>query len=200
MRNFLLITALLIVQSSLFAQTSEKGIVKLNNQEEVEGTVDINTFINSAVVTTADGRQLTYHASMIKSIETEDECGFARSYRCYDYRSNSFFDRLEKKVFQVVADGEITVLRRLFEYDVFDASDDYTIDEFYFVDENNQVKRLRNFKRQILPLMKSHEKEMKVFRKRNGFKNLNKEINMYLMVNYYNRLNSLDTDVVSMNQ
>lgn len=198
MRNILLIFLTFLLHSSLFAQSPHEGSVKLNNQEVIQGIVDINSFINSAIVTTPDGRQLTYHASMIAAIETVDECDFNREYRCYDYRSNSFFDRLEKKLFQVISDGEITLLRRVFEYDVFDASDEYTVEEFYFVDEDKKVKRLRNFKRQILPLMDSHKEEMEVFRKRNDLHNLNKEVNMYLMISYFNRLRGNEGDAWTM--
>ena len=187
-----------LLHSGLYAQAPHEGKVRLNNQEVIKGVVDINSFINSAIVTTSDGRQLTYHASMIEAIETVDECDFSREYRCYDYRSNSFFDRMEKKLFQVVSDGEITLLRRMFEYDVFDASDEYTIEEFYFVDKDNKVKRLKSFKRQILPLMDSHKEEMEIFRKRNGLHNLNKEVNMYLMITYFNRLNGNQGDAWTM--
>lgn len=199
MRVISLIIFSFLLQTSLYAQVPSEGKVKLNNQEIIHGIVDINSFINSAVVTTSDGRQLTYHASMISTIETIDECDFSREYRCYDYRSNSFFDRMEKKLFQVISDGEITLLRRIFEYDVFDASDEYTVEEFYFIDEDKEVKRLRSFKRQILPLMESHKEDMDVFRKRNSIHNLNKEVNMYLMITYFNRLNGHEGDAWTMN-
>lgn len=198
MRIISLISLSFLLQVSVFAQAPQEGKVILNSQEVISGMVDINAFINSAVVTTSEGKQLTYHASMIAGIETVDECDFSREYRCYDYRSNSFFDRMEKKLFQVVSDGEITLLRRVFEYDVFDASDEYTIEEFYFLDEANNVKRLKSFKRQILPLMDSYQEEMEVFRKRNGLGNLNKEVNMYLMISYFNRLNGDEGEAISM--
>jgi hypothetical protein len=199
MRNVLFFVLSILLHNGLFAQAPHEGVVKLNSQDVVSGVVDINSFINSAVVTMEDGRQLTYHASMIASIETVDECDFSREYRCYDYRSNSFFDRMEKKLFQVIADGEIVLLRRVFEYDVFDASDEYTIEEFYFLDKDNKVKRLRNFKRQILPIMEDYEAEVEVFRQRNGLNNLHKEINMYLIISYYNRLKSNNADAWTMN-
>lgn len=203
MRNISLLVLSLLLHGSLLAQAPQEGIVKLTSQDVVSGKVDINSFINSAVVTLDDGRQLTYHASMITSIETVDECDFSRAYRCYDYRSNSFFDRMEKKLFQVVADGEITLLRRVFEYDVFDASDEYTVEEFYFIDEENKVKRLRNFKRQILPMMKDYQTEVEVFRDRNGLSNLHKEVNMYLLISYFNRLKGnerIEEDALTMNE
>lgn len=198
MRYSLLTFFLLTLHTTLWAQAPRNGKVILNNREVISGEVDINAFINSAVVTTEDGRQLTYHASMIHGIETVDECDFRRAYRCFDYRSNSFFDRLEKKIFQVIAEGEVTLLRRVFEYDVFDATDDYTVEEFYFVDENNKIKRIRNFKRQVMPLMEDFAEEMEVFRERNKMGNLNRELNMYLMVSYYNRISSLEEDALTL--
>lgn len=198
MRYSLLTFFLLTLHTTLWAQAPRNGKVILNNREVISGEVDTNAFINSAVVTTEDGRQLTYHASMIHGIETVDECDFHRAYRCFDYRSNSFFDRLEKKIFQVIAEGEVTLLRRVFEYDVFDATDDYTVEEFYFVDENNKIKRIRNFKRQVMPLMEDFAEEMEVFRERNKMGNLNRELNMYLMVSYYNRISSLEEDALTL--
>lgn len=188
----------LLLHTAVLAQAPHSGKVQLKNGESISGTVDINSFINSAVVTSADGRQLTYHASMIESIKTVDECDFAREYRCFDYRSNSFFDRMEKKLFQVVTDGEVVLLRRIFEYDVFDATDDYTIEEFYYVDDNNKVKRIRNFKRQILPMMDTYATEVETFRKRNHIHNMNREDNMYLMVSYFNRLSSMEGDALTL--
>ena len=198
MRSYLLTLSFLILHTALFAQVPSNGYVSLKNNEVIQGTVDINSFINSAVVTTEDGRQLTYHASMIKNIETVDECDFRREYRCYDYRSNSFFDRLEQKIFQVVAMGEVTLLRRVFEYDVFDATDEYSVEEFYYLNEENKVKRVRNFRRQILPMMENYAQEMDTFRKRNKIGNMNRELNMYLMVSYYNRLSSLEGETLTM--
>jgi hypothetical protein len=198
MKYSLLTFFLLTLHTALWAQAPRNGKVILNNSEVISGTVDINSFINSAVVTSEDGRQLTYHASMISSIETIDECDFRREYRCFDYRSNSFFDRLEKKVFQVIVEGEVTLLRRVFEYDVFDASDDYKIEEFYYIDESNNIRRIRNFKRQIMPMMENFAEEMEVFRQRNRMGNLNRELNMYLMVSYYNRISSLEEDALTL--
>lgn len=194
MKYWLLTFSLLTLQTVLLAQSTPSGKVVLNSQEVIRGTVDINAFINSAVVTTDDGRQLTYHASMIHSIETIDECDFRREYRCVDYRSNSFFDRMEKKIFQVLAAGKVTLLRRVFEYDVFDTTDEYSVEEFYYIDEDNKVNRIRNFKRQVMPMMENLEEEMEVFRQRNGISNLNRDLNMYLMVSYYNRISDLHED------
>lgn len=198
MRSFLLTLSLLTLHTALYAQAPHDGYVTLKSKEVIHGKVDINSFSNSAVVTTEDGRQLTYHASMINSVETVDECEFRREYRCYDYRSNSFFDRLEKKIFQVVADGEITLLRRVFEYDVFDASDEYSVEEFYYLNEENKVKRVRNFRRQILPLMDTYSREMDTFRDRNQIVNMNRELNMYLLISYYNRLSNLQGDALTL--
>lgn len=198
MRSFLLTLSLLILHTVLYAQSPQDGLVTLKSNEVISGTVDINSFSNSAVVTTEDGRQLTYHASMIQSIETVDECDFRREYRCYDYRSNSFFDRLEKKIFQVVADGEITLLRRVFEYDVFDATDEYSVEEFYYLNEEDEVKRVRSFKRQVLPMMETYAQEMDTFRERNQIVNMNRELNMYLLISYYNRLNTLQEDALTL--
>ena len=185
-----------ILSLSLFAQAPQPGQVMLKNQVTIEGEIDINAFINSAVVTTQDGRQLTYHASMIDQISTVDECDRIRTYRCYDYRSNSFFDRLEKKLFHVVEDGNITLLRRIFEYDVFDADDEYTVEEWYYLD-GSKVRRLRNFKRQIMPLMADHFDEMQVFKQQNHLRNLNKEINMFLMISHYNSISQANLQTLS---
>lgn len=194
MRFFLTLVTLSILQQYSYAQSPNQGYVSLSNGETINGEVDINAFINSAIVTTDDNRQLTYHASMINSIQTVDACDHRREYRCFDYKSNSFFDRLEKKVFQVVAEGDIMLLRRVFEYDVFDATDEYTIDEFYTIDSQKKVRRIKNFKRQVLPLMENYADEMDIFKKRNRLGSLNKEVNMYLMISYYNRLKDLEGD------
>lgn len=176
---------------SVYAQEPAPGKVMLSNGKIVMGEVDINSFTNSAIVTLDDGRQLTYHASMIQEIVTKDACEQERIYRCLTYRSNIFFDRREKKLFQVLNDGNITLLRRVFEYDVFDASDEYEIEEWYYYTES-KVHRIKNFKRQVLPLMEDYEKDMKTFRERNKIRNLNKEVNMYLMVSFYNRISELN--------
>ena len=197
MRTFILITGYwLMISVSLYAQAPHSGSVILTNQTQVEGKVDINSFINSAIVTTPDERQLTYHASMIDEIVTVDDCDQMRTFRWYDYRSNSFFDRMEKKLFQVVSDGSIVLLRRVFEYDIFDADDEYTVQEWYYVTEKNKVERIRNFRRQVLPLMNDYAEEMQAFRSRNNIKlrRLNDEVSMFLMVSYYNRLHTLEED------
>ena len=185
-----------ILSLSLFAQAPQPGQVMLKNQATIEGEIDINAFINSAVVTTQDGRQLTYHASMIDKISTVDECDRIRTYRCYDYRSSSFFDRLEKKLFHVVEDGNITLLRRIFEYDVFDADDEYTVEEWYYLD-GSKVRRLRNFKRQIMPLMADYADEMQTFKEQNHLRNLNKETNMFLMISHYNAISQTEGQTLS---
>mgnify|MGYP001792341591 CR=1 FL=1 len=187
----ILIGILLFTTNLLQAQAPTEGSVRLTNQTEVSGMVDINSFINSAIVTTDDERQLTYHASMIEEIVTKDDCDRERNYRSFDYRSSSFFDRMEKKVFQVVSDGSITLLRRVFEYDIFDANDEYTIEEWYYI-EDGKVERIRNFRRQVLPLMADYAEEMQKFRKLNKLRNLNDDLSMFLMVSYYNRLQSLE--------
>ena len=174
-----------------WGQEPQRGKVLLTNQTIVEGVVDVNSFINSAVVTTQDGRQLTYHASMIDKIITVDECDRTREYQTFDYRSNSFFDRMEKKLFQLVEQGNITLLRRTFEYDVFDEEDEYEVEEWYYT-TGEKVRRIKSFRRQILPLMASHSDEMKTFKKRNHIGNLNREANMYLMVTHYNVLSATD--------
>lgn len=176
-----------------WAQEPQKGKVLLANQTVVEGVVDINSFINSAVVTTEDGRQLTYHASMVDKIITVDECDRVREYQTFDYRSNSFFDRMEKKLFQLVEKGDITLLRRTFEYDVFDEEDEYEVEEWYYI-ADEKVRRIKSFRRQILPLMASHSNEMKTFKKRNHIGNLNRETNMYLMVTHYNTLSASENN------
>ena len=181
----------LFTSFALQAQAPNQGLVVLTNQTQVEGVVDINSFINSAIVTTVDERQLTYHASMIEEIITVDECDRERTFRSYDYRSNSFFDRMEKKLFQVVNDGPIVLLRRVFEYDIFDANDEYTVEEWYYITDG-RVERIRSFRRQVLPLMAAYADEIKEFRHRNKLRNLNDEISMYLLVSYYNRLHTLD--------
>ncbi len=191
MKNIFCFLAALFLLQSVYAQAPARGKVVLTNHNIMEGIIDVNAFINSAIVTLEDGRQLTYHASMIEEIVTVDECGEQQLYRCYDYRSSSFFDRLEKKIFYVLAEGNITLLRRTFEYDVFDASDEYEIEEWYYYTEK-EVRRIKNFKRQVLPLMADYKQDMKVFRERNNIKRLNKEGNIYLMVSYYNRISHLD--------
>ena len=173
--------------AATWAQEPQKGEILLTNQTIIEGVVDVNSFINSAVVTTADGRQLTYHASMIDQIKTVDECDRVRQYQTFDYRSNSFFDRMEKKLFQVVEQGNITLLRRIFEYDVFDAEDEYEVEEWYYT-TGDKVRRIKSFRRQVLPLMANYAHEMKTFKKRNRLGNLNREATMYLMVSHYNIL------------
>ena len=186
------LSALLYLYAAIgWAQAPQQGKVLLTNQTIIEGVVDVNSFINSAVVTTEDGRQLTYHASMIDQIVTMDECDRIRQYKTLDYRSNSFFDRMEKKLFQVVERGNITLLRRIFEYDVFDAEDEYEVEEWYYT-TNGRVRRIRNFRRQVLPLMADHSREMKTFRQRNHLGNLNREANMFLMVAHYNTLSATD--------
>ncbi|MFP4091178.1 MAG: hypothetical protein ACLFUB_17055 [Cyclobacteriaceae bacterium] len=198
MKRFVLVCTLALSSFALMAQAPQPGKVHLKSNDVIAGVVDINSFGNSASVTTEDGRQLTYHASMISSIETTDECDFKREFRCFDYRSNSFFDRMEKKIFQVVSDGKITLLRRVFEYDVFDTTDEYTIEEWYFINKDGKVKRIRNFKRQLYPLMSSHEEAMNAFRERNQLGNLNREENMFLMVSFYNRLHNLSDGSLSL--
>lgn len=196
MKKLFYLTAFFILsQWSVYGQAPATGSILLTNGKVVEGMIDINSFINSAIVTLEDGRQLTYHASMIREISTIDECDNVLTYRSYDYRSSSFFDRLEKKLFQVLSDGNITLLRRTFEYDVFDASDEYEIEEWYYYNEN-KINRIKSFKRQVLPLMADYEADMEVFRKRNKIKNLNKEASMFLMVSYYNSISK--TDAVSL--
>jgi len=193
MRNY--ITLLILSTFTFFqslAQAPQPGSVLLTNQTRVEGIVDINSFINSAIVTTDDERQLTYHASMIEEITTTDECDRVRTFRTYDYRSGSFFDRMEKKIFQVINDGSLVLLRRVFEYDIFDANDEYTVEEWYYI-EDDKVQRIRSFRRQVLPLMADYADEMKQFRSLNKLRNLNDDISMYLMVSYYNRLESLES-------
>lgn len=190
-KSYYLIIFFLLWQWATYGQEATTGKVLLTNGKVIEGTVDINSFINSAIVTLDDGRQLTYHASMIEGIQTVDECNHVQIYRSYDYRSNGFFDRLEKKLFQVLSDGNITLLRRTFEYDVFDANDEYEIEEWYYY-TGNKVNRIKSFRRQVIPLMEDYEKDMKVFRQRNKIKNLNKEANMLLMVSYYNQISKLD--------
>jgi hypothetical protein len=181
------------------AQVPRSGKVYLRNSDVIAGTIDINSFSNAATVTTEDGRQLTYHASMLAAIETTDECDFRRKYYCYDYRSNRFFDRMEKKIFQVVAEGEVTLLRRLFEYDVFDTTDEYTIEEWYYLNDKGEVRRIRNFKRQLYAKMDRYEQAMEEFRQRNEISNLNREENMFLMVSFYNRLHNLSDDTLTFN-
>ena len=175
-----------------WAQAPQEGKILLTNQAIIEGVVDVNSFINSAVVTTEDGRQLTYHASMIDQIVTVDECDRIQQYKTFDYRSNSFFDRMEKKLFQVVEEGKITLLRRIFEYDVFDAEDEYEIEEWYYTTTDDKVRRIKSFRRQLLPLMTDHSREMHTFKKRNRLGNLNREANMYLMVAHYNTLRAAE--------
>jgi len=198
MNNHILVILLLCYTSLSMAQAPRQGQLLLED-ETISGIIDINSFSNAAVVTTPSGQKYTYHASMIKSIQTIDECDFLRTYRCYEYRSNSFFDRREKKIFQVISEGEITLLRRIFEYDVFDASDEYTIDEFYVMDANHKIKRIRNFKRQVLPLMGAHAEKISVFCDRNQMRRLNKGINMYLIISYYNRLKSIEENRLTAN-
>ena len=176
------------------AQEPQPGKVLLTNQAIVEGVVDVNAFINSAVVTVEDSRQLTYHASMIDQIVTTDECDRVREYRTFDYRSSGFFDRMEKKLFQVVKEGEITLLRRVFEYDVFDAEDEYEVEEWYYT-TGGKVRRIKSFRRQVLPLMDDYEDEMKAFKKRNDIGNLNRQANMYLMISHYNTLRTAEEGV-----
>ena len=171
------------------AQEAQPGEVLLTNQTIIAGVVDINSFINSAIVTTADNRQLTYHASMIDQIMVVDECDRVRRFQAFDYRSNSFFDRMEKKLFQVVEAGEITLLRRVFEYDVFDAEDEYEVEEWYYT-TGDKVRRIKSFRRQVLPLMEAYAQEMKTFKKRNHLRRLNREAAMYLMVAHYNVLSA----------
>ena len=175
---------------SAWAQEPQPGRVLLTNQTVVEGVVDVNSFINSAIVTTEDGRQLTYHASMIDKIVTTDECDRMRRYQTFDYRSNSFFDRMEKKIFQLVEEGDITLLRRIFEYDVFDAEDEYEVEEWYYV-TSRKIRRIKSFRRQLLPLMADHAQEMRTFKKRNQL-GLNRQEAMYLMVSHYNTLKAAD--------
>ena len=175
-----------------WAQEPQKGKILLTNQTVIEGVVDVNSFINSAVVTTEDGRQLTYHASMIDKIVTVDECDQVRQYQTFDYRSNSFFDRMEKKIFQLVEYGDITLLQRTFEYDVFDEEDEYRVEEWYYT-TGEKVRRIKSFRRQILPLMADHAQEMKTFKKRNQLGNLNREANIYLMVSHYNTLSAVNS-------
>ena len=171
------------------AQEPQPGEVLLANQTVIAGVVDINSFINSAIVTTEDGRQLTYHASMIDRITVMDECDRVRRFQTFDYRSNSFFDRMEKKLFHVVEAGEITLLRRVFEYDVFDAEDEYEVEEWYYT-TGDKVRRIKSFRRQVLPLMDAYAQEMKTFKKRNHLRRLNREASMYLMVAHYNVLSA----------
>lgn len=192
MRSYTLLFIFIITATfTLYAQEPASGSVSLTNQSQVEGVVDVNAFINSAIVTTDDERQLTYHASMINEIVTVDDCDRMRTFRSYDYRSNSFFDRMEKKLFQVVSEGSIVLLRRVFEYDIFDADDEYTVEEWYYI-ADNKVEKIRNFRRQVLPLMADHADEMREFRGLNKLRNLNDDISMYLMVSYYNRLQELE--------
>ncbi len=186
-----LITLFCLLAWTARAQEPQPGEVLLANQTVIAGVVDINSFINSAIVTTPDGRQLTYHASMIDQITVVDECDRVRRFKTLDYRSGSFFDRMEKKLFQVVETGEITLLRRVFEYDVFDAEDEYEVEEWYYT-TGEKVRRIKNFRRQVLPLMDAYAQEMKTFKKRNHLRHLNREVSMFLMVSHYNVLSAAE--------
>ncbi len=186
-----LIILLCLITGAVHAQEPQPGELLLANQTVIAGVIDINSFINSAIVTTDDGRQLTYHASMIDQITVMDECDRVRRFQTFDYRSNSFFDRMEKKLFHVVEAGEITLLRRVFEYDVFDAEDEYEVEEWYYT-TGGKVRRIKNFRRQVLPLMDAYAQEMKTFKKRNHLRRLNREASMYLMVAHYNVLSAAE--------
>ena len=89
----------------------------------------------------------------------------------------------------MVEAGEITLLRRVFEYDVFDAEDEYEVEEWYYT-TGDKVRRIKSFRRQVLPLMDAYAQEMKTFKKRNHLRRLNREASMYLMVAHYNVLSA----------
>lgn len=186
MKSVVLIFSLALLNLTAFAQPARWGTVHLSNQLSMEGIVDID-FSSDRVVVERDSVMLSFHSSMIDKIITVDECDNKRLYQSFEYRSEKFGDRKSKKLFQVVATGKISLLRRVTQFDVFYADEAYTIDEWYRV-VDGKVKQIKNFKKDVLPLMEDYEDEVKDFKKKNKIRSYNDGANMYLIVSYYNRI------------
>ncbi len=186
MKSVVLVFSLALLNLTTFAQPTRWGIVYLNNQMSMEGIVDID-FGTDRIVVERDSVMLSFHSSMIDRIITIDECDNQRIYQSFEYESEKFGDRKSKRLFQVVATGKIGLLRRVTEFDVFYADDAYTVDEWYGL-VDGKVKQVKNFKKDLLPLMGDYEDEIQDFKKKNKIKSYNDGANMYLIITYYNRI------------
>ena len=82
----------------------------------------------------------------------------------------------------------MTLLRRYLTYDVFDAEDDYEIEELYYLDDNDGPQMLKNFKKQILPLMSDKAQEIEEWQEETKTRRFKTTQDVYRCVSFYNEL------------
>jgi hypothetical protein len=179
-----IITFLLFVSFSVFAweKPPTTGTVYLQSGEQVSGTISIDFWHDVVVVTNEEDQKIVNHASMIEQVVTVDQCQKARTFRVFPYDEGLH-------LFQLVTHGKIKLLRRIFDYESFGSEEGYTIDRWFVLAGNNQPEPVKNFKRQVLPLMDDRKEELEQFAEANNIKKLKRVENMFLLVSFYNSLN-----------
>lgn len=179
-----IITFLLFIPLTVFAWDNPPttGTVYLQSGEQVSGNISIDFWHDVVVVTNEDDQKIVNHASMIEQVVTVDQCQKARTFRVFPHDKGLH-------LFQLVTHGKIKLLRRIFDYESFGSEEGYTIDRWFVLADNNQVKPVKNFKRQVLPMMNDREEELEQFAEVNNIRKLKRVENMFLLVSYYNSLN-----------
>lgn len=184
---------------------SGKGVVVLNDNTSHFGHLTFNEDIDLVMIEQGD-KILTYSPYQVKLFQYYDgEHELNRIYTAVEIsKPDAYYAHHGKKFLELVMQGDITVMReeklKLREtYDDQDRtailkrnlySDPTLVVGFdYYFNKDGSTYELKNFKKQVLPLMADHQQEVERFIKENKF-DLSSWEDQYEVINYYNDLKS----------
>ncbi len=182
---FTLVTAFVLYYPS-FAQQFLPGEVVMTNQKILNGTIAVDYATNTVIVQQEE-KKFIYHASVIEQVITINGLRQLTIYKTFDHKSKGLFDRWERKFFEIVTFGKISLVKRGIDFADEEDGDGYTMYDWYLL-EQGHLKEIRNFKKDVLPKMAGHLEEMETFINENNLWNLRNGDHIYQLVSYYNRL------------
>lgn len=175
-------------------QAWSEGEVVLMSGEKIEGLINIDYKLDIVQCKLEDGSIRAFspvnvsHFSFFDQ-ETKNRRFFAaiNFENRYDYEHKSFFE--------VIINGELSVLRKgkyVKRVPVRSgAATNYNVKTIvhhnYYAFTNDEQKRIRNFRKDVLPMMEEHEDKLKRYIKKHKL-NVNELVDQLMVVNYYNYL------------
>ncbi len=186
MKHFLITTLSLAFSFNLYAQEFLSGEVAFTNHKIMEGKVAVDFKTNTVIVKQEEDYRI-FHASMISQVSTVAPNDELIIYKTYRHKSPGLLNRWESKLFEVVTFGEIGLLKRGIDFATTDDGDGYTIYDWY-LQEEGQIKYIRNFKRQLFDRMNNYGEEVLAYMQCSEIQNMRNGDALYQIVSYYNNL------------
>lgn len=176
------------------SQAWSEGEVVLMSGEKIEGLINIDYKLDIVQCKRQNGSIMAFSPVKVSHFSFFDqEIKNRRFFAAINFENR--YDYEHKSFFEVIINGELSVLRKgkyVKRVPVRDGTSNHynvktIVHHNYYVFTNDEQKRIRNFRKDVLPMMEEHEEKLARYIKKHKL-NVNELVDQLMVVNYYNYL------------